>query len=227
MVIVSALRAAAGACLCLGTAAPASETITYRYDELGRLVGTSSTGNVNNGLTTSIDYDPAGNRKTYAVAGAGSGGGGGGAAIVADGSFEDPPQNGGYAYGPTVTGVTFGGDSGVAANGSPWGFPTAAEGNQVGFLQGTASIALSVSGLTPGTAYVARFWIAPRISTGGTPVTVSFNGTSVGTFTPTAAAYVATTAFTPSAATGTLTFTTGATTDVSTAIDAVAVVPAS
>jgi YD repeat-containing protein len=54
----------------LATAATASETTTYTYDALGRLVATSSSGSVNNGLTTSIAYDPAGNRQSYAVSGA-------------------------------------------------------------------------------------------------------------------------------------------------------------
>jgi YD repeat-containing protein len=53
----------------LATAAPASETVTYRYDALGRLVATSSSGSVNNGLATGIAYDPAGNRSGYSVSG--------------------------------------------------------------------------------------------------------------------------------------------------------------
>src|SRR3954468_7263787 len=53
----------------LATAAPATETTTYRYDALGRLVATSSSGSVNNGLATGIAYDPAGNRSGYTVSG--------------------------------------------------------------------------------------------------------------------------------------------------------------
>ncbi|HEY0313558.1 MAG TPA: Ig-like domain-containing protein [Allosphingosinicella sp.] len=49
---------------------------TYSYDALGRLVATSSSGTVNNGLTTGIAYDPAGNRSCYTVAGAATGTGG-------------------------------------------------------------------------------------------------------------------------------------------------------
>src|SRR3954468_21687933 len=79
----------------IATAAVAGETITYSYDALGRLVATSSSGTVNNGLATSISYDPAGNRQSYGVTGAG-GTGGGGTVLVADASFENPPQNGGY-----------------------------------------------------------------------------------------------------------------------------------
>jgi outer membrane biosynthesis protein TonB len=61
----------AGSGLALATAASASETTTYTYDALGRLVSTSSSGTVNNGLATSVGYDPAGNRSTYTVSGAG------------------------------------------------------------------------------------------------------------------------------------------------------------
>jgi YD repeat-containing protein len=69
-----------GVGLCLATslvaltaAAQASETTTYTYDALGRLTATSSTGTVNNGVATSVGYDPAGNRSNYAVTGAGGG----------------------------------------------------------------------------------------------------------------------------------------------------------
>jgi hypothetical protein len=48
----------------------ASETTTYQYDALGRLVAVTSSGTVNNGIATSIGYDPAGNRSGYTVSGA-------------------------------------------------------------------------------------------------------------------------------------------------------------
>jgi hypothetical protein len=53
----------------LGTAAQGGETVAYSYDSLGRLVATSSSGTVNNGLATSLSYDSAGNRLCYRVAG--------------------------------------------------------------------------------------------------------------------------------------------------------------
>jgi YD repeat-containing protein len=59
----------------LATAAQAGETVTYTYDALGRLVATQSSGSVNNGVSTSVGYDPAGNRSTYTVSGSGSGSG--------------------------------------------------------------------------------------------------------------------------------------------------------
>jgi len=69
----------------LATAALASETTTYTYDALGRLVATNSSGTVNNGLATTIAYDPAGNRSCYSVTGAATGSGG------ACGSAPPPP----------------------------------------------------------------------------------------------------------------------------------------
>ena len=50
--------------------AEAGETVAYSYDALGRLTATSTSGTVNNGLSTGISYDPAGNRSSYAVTGA-------------------------------------------------------------------------------------------------------------------------------------------------------------
>jgi uncharacterized protein RhaS with RHS repeats len=63
----------ASSALALASAAQAGETVTYSYDALGRLVATTSSGTVNDGLTTSLAYDPAGNRSTYMVSGAGGG----------------------------------------------------------------------------------------------------------------------------------------------------------
>jgi YD repeat-containing protein len=53
----------------LTTAAQASETITYSYDALGRLIETRSSGTVNNNLVMGTSYDPAGNRTNYSVTG--------------------------------------------------------------------------------------------------------------------------------------------------------------
>lgn len=71
------MRGARLAVMLLGTAAvaisgsaSADETIVYTYDELGRLVKSVRTGTVNDGIVTDMDYDPAGNRTDYAVAGA-------------------------------------------------------------------------------------------------------------------------------------------------------------
>lgn len=58
------LGAAAGAFVFQG-GAQASDTTTYTYDPLGRLVAISTTGGPNNGLSIGTGYDPAGNRTTY------------------------------------------------------------------------------------------------------------------------------------------------------------------
>ena len=77
----------------------ASETVTYSYDALGRLVGVSTSGGPNDGVGVGTTYDPAGNRCTYTVGGAG---GGGGSAECPDGGGGPPPGNQ-----PPVTGADF------------------------------------------------------------------------------------------------------------------------
>lgn len=59
--------------LCLLTIGPViaahgSETVTYTYDALGRLVQTRHSGSVNAGIQTNVTYDAAGNRGAYAIA---------------------------------------------------------------------------------------------------------------------------------------------------------------
>lgn len=49
-------------------AAHAAETVTYKYDALGRLVTKTNSGTVNAGKKVTICYDAAGNRKVYKVA---------------------------------------------------------------------------------------------------------------------------------------------------------------
>jgi hypothetical protein len=61
------------------SSALASESISYAYDALGRLTNSASSGSVNNGISTAINYDAAGNRSNYNVTGAPSGLDGGGA----------------------------------------------------------------------------------------------------------------------------------------------------
>lgn len=81
------------AALLVATPALASETVTYTYDELGRLVRTSQTGSVNNGVITDIDYDEAGNRTNYEVTGSnGSGAGSGSTGGNGAGGGETPPS---------------------------------------------------------------------------------------------------------------------------------------
>lgn len=49
----------------LASGAEAGETITYTYDALGRLIATTS----DQGTSTGVGYDRAGNRTTYDVTG--------------------------------------------------------------------------------------------------------------------------------------------------------------
>lgn len=63
------LLATAVSTAALAGAASASETISYSYDELGRLLSSSSSGSVNNGVASTTSYDSAGNRTNYSVTG--------------------------------------------------------------------------------------------------------------------------------------------------------------
>lgn len=49
-------------------AGASAETVTYSYDELGRLKASSTSGGSNNGNNTVICYDKAGNRVHYVSA---------------------------------------------------------------------------------------------------------------------------------------------------------------
>jgi Calx-beta domain len=70
----SCLASVAAALTLAASPAIASETISYSYDALGRLVATSTTGTApTNGQSVSTTFDPAGNRTCYAVVINGSG----------------------------------------------------------------------------------------------------------------------------------------------------------
>jgi hypothetical protein len=208
----------------LASAAGAGETIAYGYDELGRLVRVEHSGTVNSGLKAQYTYDPADNRTNVTVTGV---------PTVAGGGFETPEQGNGYAYGPTGSPAAFTGNSGVTGNNSAWGFAAAPEGDQVGFLQGgpaPATIALPVSGLTPGASYRFSFRISGRPGWGYAPipVTLSYEGAALATLTPAPTGFAAATsaAFTAGASSGTLLLTASGTADQASAIDLVTIVPA-
>lgn len=54
------------------TSALATETVTYSYDALGRLIRTQRTGGPAGGIDAQTQYDPAGNRSNVSVGGAAS-----------------------------------------------------------------------------------------------------------------------------------------------------------
>ena len=137
----------------------------------------------------------------------------GASVTVSGGGFETPEVGSGYLYAPTGSPATFTAKSGVAGNGSAWGF-TAPEGDQVAFIQTIAApavISLNVTGLIPGAAYTVGFHLAARPGSAVNPVTVAFNGVALGTYSPASTAFAAVTSapFTATASSGTLTFTGG------------------
>lgn len=224
----SRFRSLALAGLALAAAAQAGETITYDYDELGRLEKVSHAGSVNSGVEARYGYDAADNRSNVTVTASAAP-----APSVIGGGFEAPDKGSGYQYNPSGD---FTGPSGVAGNGSAWGFAAAPEGDQVAFLQNAqpgstkASIKLQVTGLVPGLSYKASFRISARPGYLGMPVTVKFADGPIGTFNPPTQNFTAATsaAFTATAASGILEFEGIVTSDnMATGIDLVTVQAAS
>ncbi len=58
------LRISISALILASTAASSTETITYEYDALGRLVKVERNGTVNQDVDSTYTYDAAGNRVT-------------------------------------------------------------------------------------------------------------------------------------------------------------------
>lgn len=54
------------------SAVDAAETVTYKYDALGRLIQTTKSGGPANGQQTKTKYDPAGNRTCHSTTGVGA-----------------------------------------------------------------------------------------------------------------------------------------------------------
>lgn len=63
LVLLSSVATAA----LIGSASMASETTTYTYDALGRLVSSARSGGPNNGVGMATCFDAAGNRTQYIV----------------------------------------------------------------------------------------------------------------------------------------------------------------
>ena len=66
--IISRLRVAVGLGLAIwAQSVAATETITYQYDALGRLIQVSHTGSSNDGVTAKYTYDAADDRTNVTV----------------------------------------------------------------------------------------------------------------------------------------------------------------
>jgi len=178
------------------TAVAASETLSF--------VGTDTRGGdntvfIDNLLISSPSPIPAGSTS------------------IGNGGFEVPSTST-YAYNPsggiwTFTASAGANGSGISANGSGFTATTgsAPQGTQVAFLQGTASITQSLSGLVPGASYTLSFLAAERATNnnGGETWSVTVNGATIASYAPLASAttYTAyTAAFTATTGTETLAF---------------------
>jgi SdrD B-like domain len=108
----------------------------------------------------------------------------------------------------TAAGITA--SAGIAGNNSPLtsGNAGAPQGDQVAYMQGPASISQTLDGFEAGQAYYISFDAANQAGNGQSSFTVSYNGTVIGTFSPTNAyELVNTHEFSPGAGPLTLTFT--------------------
>jgi len=129
--------------------------------------------------------------------------------------FETPSMAGGsFQYNPLGSPWTFTGTSpngsGMIANGSGFGNPSAPQGVQAAFVQEMGSISQVLSGFTPGTNYTITYSAAQRSGAsqhGGESWNVTIDGAIIKTNAPGSTSYTTLTAtFTASAVTHTLAF---------------------
>ncbi|MBK1880052.1 Ig-like domain-containing protein [Pelagicoccus mobilis] len=107
---------------------------------------------------------------------------GNGSVALANAGFETPVQTT-FTYGPFTEGWTFNSSSGIQASG--WQAGAAPEGAQTAFMQGGNSLITQSVSIDAGD-YEVAFWIADRTSDAGTQtVEVRFDGTLIGTYSPT------------------------------------------
>lgn len=230
--------ATSGLALMFATSGSAfAETVTYKYDALGRVVTVGVVNGPANGTSVSYGYDPVGNRSQVAIGGsstptptpaAGPG-------DVRNGSFGQPNVNGGYRYTPSVADNSFTAGAGVAGNGSGFDFPPAPDSNgQVGFVQGAgnsdgtpSAITLDTYGLTVGATYYVRFQISQRRDYLGNAIAVAAGNVALGSYTANSASWVqiSTTSFTATASMMPISFTGRTNADQTTGIDVVEVLP--
>jgi hypothetical protein len=116
--------------------------------------------------------------------------------LVADAGFEAPiVGTAQFEYDPVGSGWTFSAQSGangsgICANGSAFtsGNPSAPQGLQVAFLQGSSSISQTFTGLIAGASYQLSFYAAQRNNIYGQQVgqtwQVKIDGTVVGNYAP-------------------------------------------
>ncbi|MGD0732169.1 MAG: glycoside hydrolase domain-containing protein [Terracidiphilus sp.] len=133
------------------------------------------------------------------------------------------PGDGTYIYDPTnVAGWTFSGPtpnassgsygSGVAENGSAWGFTAPPDGaNQVAFLQDNSTLTQTVGNLIVNQQYTASFYLEDRPGYSANPITVTMNGVTLLSTTPGSGWTQYNEPFTATAASEALTFTTSST----------------
>lgn len=119
--------------------ANATETITYQYDALGRLVAVQSSGTVNNGQSVTTTFDAAGNRTNYKVEGAQANLSIGNADVTEGGTLSFTVTRSGNTS--TAASATYASASGSATSGSDF----TAVSSTVSFTAGEISKNISVT----------------------------------------------------------------------------------
>jgi hypothetical protein len=114
--------------------------------------------------------------------------------VINNGSFETPSQGSSfynYAYNPPNSNWTWSGDSGITGSGGDWSLNNPPQGIQAAFLQSNNwIISQSISGFASGQNYVLCFQAALRPGyPAGQSITVSMDGNSLGTYTPSSTAF--------------------------------------
>ena len=99
--------------------------------------------------------------------------------VLKDGSFEANVMNpGSYNYNPTNINWNYTGQSGILANGSAFGNPSAPTGNQVAFVQSLGQISQQII-ISTSDNYLLSFYAAKRLSGGPQTINVLIDGVPV------------------------------------------------
>ena len=108
-------------------------------------------------------------------------------AIIVNGGFETPAQNGSYQYAPSGATWSFQGGAGISGNGNGFtsGNQPAPQGVQVGFIQGAGSNMGQSCNVTAG-SYTISFSAAQRanFNQGAQVIRIMVDGVAVGSYQP-------------------------------------------
>jgi YD repeat-containing protein len=148
------LVALGAGCICAGNVVHASQTVSYNYDALGRLVESQTQGGPGSGTTQIFKFDAAGNRTQYQ------------ALLQVVLSMNSPIVNltsGGATLAVNISNPSAGGTVTFTENGTFLGSTSVSNGQAIVILQalskGTHNITASYSGDSADTAQTTMFTV--------------------------------------------------------------------